>query len=100
MLTASCLCCIGLLTGVGVVAGYGQPAPGTNKSTSPEERSTYVLGPEDQIIIRALHCEEISDKPFRIQPDGFLNLPLVGSVKAAGLTIPGLEAELTNRLRK
>jgi polysaccharide export outer membrane protein len=100
MSTASYVCYFGLLTSVSVLTGYAQITPSTHESTRPEDRSTYVLGPEDQIVIRALHCEEISDKPFRIQPDGYLNLPLVGTVKAAGLTIPGLEAELTNRLRK
>ena len=29
-------------------------------TASPEKRSTYVLGPDDQIVIRALHAEEIS----------------------------------------
>lgn len=73
--------------------------PNLLQSSKPEQRSTYVLGPDDQITIRALHCEEISDKPFRIQPDGYLNLPLVGSVKVAGLEIPALEAKLQQLLK-
>jgi len=75
-----------------------QPAPQI-PGGNPELRSTYVLGPEDQITIRALHCEEISDKPFRIQPDGKLNLPLVGSVTVAGLEIPAFESKLRDLLR-
>ncbi|HLK62893.1 MAG TPA: polysaccharide biosynthesis/export family protein [Bryobacteraceae bacterium] len=73
---------------------------GSGPLPSPEQRSTYVLGPEDQILIRALHCEEISDKPYRVQPDGYLNLPLVGSVKVSGLDVTALEASLRDLLRK
>jgi polysaccharide export outer membrane protein len=62
--------------------------------------STYVLGPEDQIVIRALHAEEISDKPFRIQPDGKINLAMVGEIAVAGLTIGELEAQLVERLKQ
>jgi polysaccharide export outer membrane protein len=76
-----------------VSAGYSQ------SSSEPETRSTYVLGPDDQISIRALHCEELSDKPFRISPDGILSLPMVGPVKAGGLTVPALEKELTTLLK-
>lgn len=49
-----------------------------------QDRSTYVLGPEDQIVIRALHAEEISDKPIRISSDGSIKLPLIGTVHTAG----------------
>src|SRR5579863_6528993 len=63
-----------------------------------QDRSTYVLGPEDQIVIRALHADEISDKPVRISSDGAIKLPLIGTVHAAGLTISQLEAALTERL--
>lgn len=69
-------------------------------ATSPKSPgSTYVLGPDDQISIRALHAEEITDKPVQIDGEGFLKLPLVGRVKASGLTVEGLESELAERLK-
>jgi polysaccharide export outer membrane protein len=68
-------------------------------SVAAQERSTYLLGPDDQIVIRALHAEEISDKPIRISSDGAITLPMIGTVKAAGLTIAQMEAELTDRLK-
>ncbi|HTF69609.1 MAG TPA: SLBB domain-containing protein, partial [Edaphobacter sp.] len=40
----------------------------------------------------------ISDKPVEIAGDGYINLALVGRVKAAGLTVVKLEFELSNRL--
>jgi polysaccharide export outer membrane protein len=65
----------------------------------PEAPSSYVLGPDDQIAIRALDVEEISEKPIRIDLRGNLNLPLVGRLRAAGLTAEQLEADLVARLK-
>lgn len=67
---------------------------------SPEPpRPTYLMSPNDQVVIRAQNVEEISERPFRIDPDGYLNLPIVGRVRAAGLTVEQLEALLADRLR-
>lgn len=66
---------------------------------SPELRSTYVLGPDDSIVIRALEAEEINEKPVRIDMSGNVRLPLVGRIHAAGLTIEQFESELTDRLK-
>ena len=63
-------------------------------------RPNYTLGPNDQILIRAPEAEEINDRPFRIDSEGFINLPLVGRTKAGGLTIQELEAELVRKLRE
>jgi polysaccharide export outer membrane protein len=91
-------CFIALLA---IVAVPTQAAlAGPQRGTNPDGGSMYVLGPDDQIVIRSIHCEEISDKPFRIQPDGYVNLPMIGQVKASGLTVSGLEIELDRLLRK
>jgi polysaccharide biosynthesis/export protein len=65
----------------------------------PVPRGVYLLGSGDLITIRALDAEEISDKPVRIGSNGFITLPLVGKVRAGGLTSDQLEAELAARLR-
>ena len=62
-------------------------------------RSTYVLGPDDVIVIRALEAEEINDKPVRVDMSGNIRLPLIGRVHAAGLTIEQLENALTESLK-
>jgi polysaccharide export outer membrane protein len=59
----------------------------------------YVLGPGDVITIRALDADEISDKPIRLGANGFITLPLVGRVRAGGLTTEQLEAALAMRLK-
>ena len=60
----------------------------------------YILGPDDQIVIRALDADEISDKPVLIDTSGYVSLPLLGRIRAAGLTVEQLEAELAERLKK
>ena len=61
--------------------------------------STYVLGPDDEISIRVMESEEISEEPFRIDPGGDISLPMLGRVRAAGRTPRELETKLAERLR-
>src|SRR5215469_1370531 len=79
------------------VAGWGAETPRDLKAA---QGSPYVLGPEDQITIRALHVEEIGEAPMRVGSDGYINLPLAGRVRAAGLTVRELEETITTRLRE
>src|SRR3984893_13790410 len=60
----------------------------------------YVLGPSDQVLIRAPEAEEINEKPFRIDAEGNINLPLLGRIRAGGMTVQELETDLTRRLRE
>ena len=65
--------------------------------------SGYVLGPDDEIMIRGIEASEISDKPdkpFLIGTNGDITLPMIGRVKAGGLTVEQLEAELTTRFKE
>lgn len=63
-------------------------------------RPDYVLGPNDQILIRAPGVDEINERPFRIDGDGYVNLPLIGRIRVGGLTVQQLETELVTRLRE
>jgi polysaccharide biosynthesis/export protein len=56
--------------------------------------SAYALGPEDQLSVHIVDLNDISDKPVRIDPNGYIELPLLGRVHAAGLTIDGLRNAL------
>jgi len=62
-------------------------------------RNSYVLGPDDEVTIWVLEADELSTDPIRIGPGGYMNLPMVGRFRAAGLTAEQLEAELTHRLK-
>jgi polysaccharide biosynthesis/export protein len=90
-------------------AGQQPPAGNGNaQNTSPPTqqlppdtvRPNYVLGPNDQILIRAPEADEINQKPFRVDGDGNINIPLVGRIHAAGMTLQELEADLVRRLRE
>src|ERR1700686_4222826 len=87
-----------MLTFAVVYAGAQQPAVTTTQTVS-----GYVLGPEDEIMIRGIEVPEISDKPDKpvlIGTNGNITLPLIGRVRAGGLTVEQLEAELTTRFKK
>ncbi len=58
----------------------------------------YVLGPGDQFLLEIADLEELNGKTHRIDGDGTVNLPLIGRVRAAGLTLPQFEADLDQKL--
>ncbi len=87
----------------GLLMAQQAPAPAGQASAVGQQaegpRPVYLLSAGDQIVIRAQNVEEISDKPFRIDGEGFLVLPVVGRIRAAGLTVEQLEAALADRLK-
>jgi polysaccharide biosynthesis/export protein len=63
-----------------------------------EIRSTYLLGPDDQLEISGPELTEASNKPLRIDGEGEIQVPLVGRVHVAGLTVQQTEQDLNKRL--
>ena len=57
----------------------------------------YVIGPEDVLAINVWHETELS-RSVPVRLDGKISLPLVGDLKASGLTPRELEAELAKGL--
>jgi len=47
-------------------------------------RSTYLLGPDDQLDISAPELTDVNNKPVRIDGQGDIAVPLAGSVHVAG----------------
>lgn len=78
----------------------GAQGPGIPVQPTNTVRPDYVLGANDQILIHVPQSEEINDRPFRVEADGFITLPLINRVQAAGLTVQALEAALVVRLRE
>jgi polysaccharide biosynthesis/export protein len=62
------------------------------------DTSSFVLGPNDQFTIRGVELEEIGDKAFQVGQDGLVTLPLIGTMKAGGLSVREFEAALTTKL--
>lgn len=77
----------------------GSQQPGTLSSNLEQLRPTYMLGPGDQILLRAAEAEELNEKTFRLDGSGDLALPLLGTIHAGGLTVEKLEAVLVEKLK-
>ncbi len=52
------------------------------------------------MLIRIVDLDDIPDRPMRIDPNGLLDLPLVGGVQASGMTLGELKRELGVRYGK
>jgi len=63
-------------------------------------RSTYLLGPDDQLEISGPELSELANKPVRIDGDGDIQVPLGGRVHVSGLTAQQTEKELNKVLSK
>ena len=87
-----------------VVRAAGQtPSPtAANQSKSkcePQIRSTYLLGPDDLLEISGPELTEAGGKRSRIDGDGNVEVPLVGRVHVAGLTVEQTEEKLNKLLK-
>jgi len=74
-------------------------APDSQKANCASQvRSTYLLGPEDELQISGPELEELTTKTARVDGEGDIQVPLVGRVHVAGLTVQQAEQELNKRL--
>lgn len=79
------------------LAGAQSPAP--LAATASQPNTTYLLGPGDTVTIHATNAPDMSDKPFRVDSDGELKLPMIGRIHAGGITLEHLEAEIGKALK-
>ena len=77
-----------------------QPGATPPQLLSRTSHTGYVLGPGDQVNIHVVDLEEYADKTMRVDPDGEMDLPLIGPLHAGGETIDDFKAELRRRLAK
>ena len=66
-------------------------------SSPAAQQSDYIVGPQDVVAIAVWDQEDLAGK-FAVEADGTFTFPLIGRVKAGGLTLRDLEAELKRRL--
>src|SRR6187397_2559922 len=66
-----------------------------NQSGQP---TNYVVGAQDILTITSFDQEDLSGK-YPVDADGTFTFPLIGRVKAGGLTLRELEAELKRMLK-
>lgn len=60
--------------------------------------TSYEIGPEDVITIFVLQQQSMSGT-FPVKPDGTVSVPLIGNIKAGGMTTGQIEAEVVDRLK-
>lgn len=78
-----------------------QTAPAAAQNAVPATvPSTFLLGPDDQIIIQGPELDEVVNRPYRIDPDGYVSLPMLGKIKAGGMTVGDFETELNRAASK
>lgn len=60
--------------------------------------SSYRIAPADQLSVRVFQVEDLSFDEIHVDAGGTLQLPLIGTVTAAGLTAEQLSNEIEQRL--
>ncbi|MBI1897547.1 MAG: polysaccharide biosynthesis/export family protein [Acidobacteria bacterium] len=73
------------------------PAEAASGPAAPVDPKTYSIGPEDILLIQVWREQELT-RPVQVRPDGRFTMPLIGDVKAAGLTPEQLAQNITEAL--
>lgn len=73
--------------------------PARLEAVSDADAQRYRIGPSDKLALRVLQVPDLSFNEINVDAGGYLQLPLIGSVKAAGRTPEELAAEVANALR-
>jgi polysaccharide export outer membrane protein len=74
------------------------PLPATENKTEAQKKFHYIIDIGDTLFITVWQ-EDLSQEVL-VRPDGMISFPLVGDAQAAGLTIPELNAEITQKLQE
>ena len=67
-------------------------------AAQPPQPTDYVIGPQDVLTIAMFDQEDLGGK-YPVDSDGTFTFPLIGRVKAGGLTLRQLETELKRKLK-
>jgi polysaccharide export outer membrane protein len=94
-LVRAALLCLSLLP---ALAACGTPADRL-PPIADAGSTDYLLGPGDQVRIITFGGEQLTGE-FRVNPSGEIALPLLGNVRAAGLTSKQLEASVAAALKR
>jgi polysaccharide export outer membrane protein len=62
------------------------------------DQASYRIGPTDVLSVTVFQVEDLSLEEVRVDASGVLQMPLIGEVRAAGLTPVELAAEIERRL--
>src|SRR3954470_15370064 len=65
--------------------------------TTAQSAADYVIGPQDVLTIQVFDQADLGGK-YTVETDGTFSFPLIGRVKAGGMTLRGFEGELKKKL--
>ena len=68
--------------------------------TRGEAVADYPIGPGDIVQISVPPIDELRERTVRVEADGSISLPMLGTLQAGGLTEKQLRAEINERLKK
>jgi polysaccharide biosynthesis/export protein len=98
-----------ILVPVGLLCSASPAVWAQNSSTVQEQTATQqpadaslsasTLGPDDELTLGAPEIEELDKRVLRVQADGTVNVPLIGPLKAEGLTPQQFQVELVKALK-
>ena len=78
-------------------AADGKPSAPKETASHAGTKAPYVIGPLDVISVKVWNNPNLSS-PLDVGPDGMISLPLIGQIKADGLTKEQLKEALVGRL--
>ncbi len=93
-LLTGCSSASGVATNAESSVAYAAAAPGPMRNAG----NAYLLGPGDRLRVKVYSDPDMSGE-YEINSGGSVSLPLVGDVKASGLTTRQLEQTLAARMK-
>jgi polysaccharide export outer membrane protein len=89
-------------TAASVASSQSAPPTANVKATgcNNQVRSTYLLGPDDQLQISGPELDDSTNKLVSVDGEGDIQVPLVGRVHVAGLTVQQAEQEINKCLNQ
>src|SRR6202035_422230 len=70
----------------------------TPPASQPSAATNYVVGAQDMLTITSYDQADLSGK-FTVEADGTFTYPMIGRVKAGGMTLRQLEAQVKKQLK-
>jgi polysaccharide export outer membrane protein len=67
------------------------------RAQAPASAADYLIGPQDVLTIQVFDQSDLGGK-YTVETDGTFSFPLIGRVKAGGMTLRNFETELKKRL--
>lgn len=92
------LCCLLGLAACASSAPVAELPPGDPLSAA-MGRPEYRLGPGDLLKVQVFQVPDL-DRDLRVDNAGRISLPLIGTVEAAGLSVPQLQEQVAARYRE